>query len=293
MASLVLSDTEKHFVLDGVSQDFRTDGRGRRHVRPIVVETGLVSHASGSAHLRLANTDVLVGVKAELEDDESGAGGRLEFSVDCSANATPEFEGRGGDDLAARIARALDGAYASQANEVAKQLSVSPGGHCWTLRVDILILECGGNLFDAVSMAVKAALLSTIVPAVKATVADGDGRPELELSDDPFDGQRLSIDPPVLVTLCRLGSHCVVDPTPEEEACSAARLVVGVRRDGTITTVRKMGAGGCFGVETLEEALEAAKDVGKDINGALEQKLRHIEEEEKGMDEVEKVAFLE
>lgn len=32
---------------------------------------------------------------------------------------------------------------------------------CWTLYVDILILECGGNLYDAVSMAVKAALYST------------------------------------------------------------------------------------------------------------------------------------
>jgi exosome complex RNA-binding protein Rrp42 (RNase PH superfamily) len=28
--------------------------------------TYLVSHASGSAHLRLANTDILVGIKAEL-----------------------------------------------------------------------------------------------------------------------------------------------------------------------------------------------------------------------------------
>jgi len=37
--------------------------------------------------------------------------GRIEFFVDCSANATPEFEGRGGEDLALEIAQTLSHAY--------------------------------------------------------------------------------------------------------------------------------------------------------------------------------------
>ena len=51
-----------------------------------MLETGVVSHASGSCHLRLANTDILVGVKAELETPLPGAPdrGRLEFFIDCS-----------------------------------------------------------------------------------------------------------------------------------------------------------------------------------------------------------------
>ena len=105
---------------------------------------------------------------------------------------------------------------------------------CWLLYVDILILECGGNLFDAVSMAVKAALFSTLIPRISVTAVDG-GEPELELSDDPYDGQKL-VDlldrAPVLVTLSRIGNHCVVDPTPEEEACSSASLVMGVSPKG-------------------------------------------------------------
>ncbi len=92
-----------------------------------------VTHASGSAHLRLANTDVLVGVKAELieplpERPDEGIdlllpnyllvvikltciSGRIEFFIDCSANATPEFEGRGGEDLALEISQTLSHAY--------------------------------------------------------------------------------------------------------------------------------------------------------------------------------------
>ena len=37
--------------------------------------------------------------------------GRLEFFVDCTANATPQFEGRGGEELATQIAGMLYRAY--------------------------------------------------------------------------------------------------------------------------------------------------------------------------------------
>ena len=47
------------------------------------------------------------------------------------------------------------------------QLCVLKGSQCWVLYIDILILECGGNLFDAVSMGVKAAMHSTRIPNVK------------------------------------------------------------------------------------------------------------------------------
>lgn len=144
--------------------------------------------------------------------------------------------------------------------------------------------ECGGNLFDAVSLAVKAALYSTVIPKVSVTLVDG-GEPELsvsilithqlfllvklksdfppkkiQLSDDPFDGTKLRVSQcPVLLTLARIGNYCVVDPTPEEESCTAASLVVGVTPDGRITTMRKMGAGS-FHQHTLGEALKLGKN---------------------------------
>lgn len=44
-----------------LQEDFRVDGRSNKDYRPMELETGIVSHASGSARLRLANTDILVG----------------------------------------------------------------------------------------------------------------------------------------------------------------------------------------------------------------------------------------
>lgn len=48
------------------------------------LETDIVPHASGSARLRLANTDILVGVKAEIDKPttENPDKGKIEFFVD-------------------------------------------------------------------------------------------------------------------------------------------------------------------------------------------------------------------
>ena len=58
---------------------------------------------------------------------ESPNEGRLEFFVDCSANATPEFEGRGGDELAAEISRTLTRAYRDPQVFDLKSLCLLPG----------------------------------------------------------------------------------------------------------------------------------------------------------------------
>ena len=90
------------------------------------------------------------------------------------------------------------------------------------------------------------------------------------------------------MTLSRIGGHCVVDPTPEEEACCTASLVLGVAPDGAITSARKLGPGG-FHAHTLTEAMELGVEIGKELNQRLEEKLK--EEEAMGF-ERETIGFL-
>eukprot|EP00088_Acartia_fossae_P019952 TRINITY_DN21684_c0_g2_i1.p1 TRINITY_DN21684_c0_g2~~TRINITY_DN21684_c0_g2_i1.p1 ORF type:complete len:292 (+),score=28.55 TRINITY_DN21684_c0_g2_i1:38-913(+) len=290
MTELLLSESEKTFILHGVQQNFRGDGRTRSEIRPIVMETDIVSHTNGSCHLRLANTDILVGVKTELETPLPAHPdrGRIEFFVDCSANASPAFEGRGGDNLAADISRVLARSYASPEILNLKELCILPGKTCWILYVDILVLEVGGNLYDAVSMAVKAALFSTKVPVVTVSTVDG-GEPELDLSDDPHKATRISVqNAPVLVSLSRIGNYCVVDSTPEEENCSSASLLFSVTPKGMLTAVKKIG-GGSFQQTSIQAAAKQAVSIGVEVNDKLLQKLQ--QEEEMGRKR-EKIGFL-
>lgn len=67
--------------------NFRVDGREREDYRPMELELDVVSHAFGSARLRLANTDVLVAVKIEVDTPfpERPLEGKIEFFVDWYA----------------------------------------------------------------------------------------------------------------------------------------------------------------------------------------------------------------
>ena len=105
-----------------------------------------------------------MGVKVELASPspDKPQEGRLEFFVDwfgsnkyapksnllikiflgrSSANATPEFEGRGGEDLANEICRFLQRSYASGDTINLAELSVLSGQQCWVLYVDILVMQ--------------------------------------------------------------------------------------------------------------------------------------------------------
>ncbi|XP_073757153.1 exosome complex component RRP42 isoform X1 [Callorhinus ursinus] len=309
MASVALSEAEKVYIVHGVQEDLRVDGRGCEDYRYVEVETDVVSNTSGSARVKLGHTDILVGVKAEMGTPklEKPNEGYLEFFVDwclalgyveeglglspalvlvtrsllgltvpvrerraspgspahdgsksqmkCSANATPEFEGRGGDDLGTEIANTLYRIFNNKSSVDLQSLCISPREHCWILYVDVLLLECGGNLFDTICIAVKAALFNTRIPRVRV-LEDEEGSKDIELSDDPYDCIRLSVENvPCIVTLCKIGYRHVVDATLQEEACSLASLLVSVTSTGVVTCMRKVGKGS-LDPESIFEMME-------------------------------------
>ena len=63
----------------------------------------------------------------------------LPFCVCSSANATPEFEGRGGDELGTEIANTLYRIFHNKSSVDLEALCVSPREHCWVLYVDVLV----------------------------------------------------------------------------------------------------------------------------------------------------------
>jgi len=274
----LISDSEKKFIVGGINEDMRSDGRNCSDFRVIEMETDCIATTNGSARIRLGSTELLVGVKAELEKPSitEPEQGRVEFNVDCSPNATPMFEGRrGGEEIEAEMA-ALFTRFFDQ-SEVCdlKALSVVPAAWCWAIYIDILILEVGGNLIDASSLAIKAALKSTMLP--KLTIEKGDENDfEISLTDDPLDGDLLKVQPALTVTIAKLGYRYVVDPTDEEEAVANANLVVSVKEDGEVGGVKKIGTGS-LDPESIREMISLAKKAGKTLHRSLK---RYLESNE-------------
>lgn len=67
--------------------------------------------------------------------------------------------------------------------------------------------------------------------------------------------------------MCKIGEHCVVDPSSDEEHCSTAALVVAVSQ-GRFTTVLQ-SAPGAFISTTLLECLKIAQEVATNLDNSL------------------------
>ena len=160
-----LSPHERDFVLDGIDQDLRVDGRGRLDHRSLTLELGTSPQASGSARLRLGSTDVMVAVRADIGTPPAGfpTHGRLSCAVELSASADPAYEGRGGEKAAAELSRG-SGAACWALPRAARlrypppppacaavrrprrrrrardgSLGIQKGKSCWVLRCDCLV----------------------------------------------------------------------------------------------------------------------------------------------------------
>lgn len=58
-----------------------------------------------------------------------------------SANATPEFEGRGGEGLGTELSNTLYRVFNNKGSIDLQRLCISPGEHCWVLYVDVLVSD--------------------------------------------------------------------------------------------------------------------------------------------------------
>jgi len=269
-----LSDAERTFIIHGMQQNLRNDGRSCQDYRPIMIETDVVNNTSGSARVRLGHTDVLVGIKAEIETPtvENPDCGWISFFVDCSANAAPEFEGKGGDDIAQDISSAMTMAYANANVVDLKKLSIVRGKFCWTLYIDVVLLECGGSMYDATSFAVKAALFNLSIPNVTVSY-DENKEPDIEITEDPHDCWKFdSSNCPVMITVNKIGTSNVIDTTLEEETCILSRLLVAANTSKKITMMRQEGHGS-LDPDSMADMAQLGLEVAVNVHKSLDAKL--------------------
>ena len=273
MTSIRLSIAEQKYIIDSVEGDFRPDGRSCEDYRQIEIETRNLPNTNGSSRCKIGKTEVLVGVKAEVVDVDihTPAQGKLNISVDCSATASPEFAGRGSETVEQEVLSVLNLLYSSIDALNLQDLCIVKGESCWLLNIDVLYIQCGGNLFDAASIALKAALHSTTMPNVSVS---GEGiEMELEISDDPYHVWRLNTSLcPICITLYQLGESFAADVSEEEEECSTGYVHVGVLPSGEVSAMEKSGAGN-MEPDALLEMIDAAVKIGEDIHKQLNKHL--------------------
>jgi exosome complex component RRP42 len=265
-----LSDGERAYVTAGAAAGIRSDGRQPLERRAVSLETGILPTASGSARARIGGgvTDVLVGVTATIASPSMGAPheGLVNFTVECSSLASPDYTGRGADELNAELSMLLSRLYTSAAAaELRAGLCLIPGKKCWALQVDTLVLDSDGSVGDAASLAVRAALATSLLPSVRVVPGEADDDDEVEVDEGalmPLGG----VSPaPVAVTLVALSGAGVrlADATSAEALCSRAQVTVGVGLAGRACGTIASGKTG-LSVDEVLALMGDARELGLD-----------------------------
>jgi len=258
----VVETIRKAQMVQLLAQGKRIDGRAPDQLRPLKIETGLIQKANGSARVTLGNTQVIAGVKIATGTPfpDTPDKGLLVVNAEILPMASPYAEAGPPSEEAIELARVVDrGIRESEMVDLTK-LCLVPGKSVVTVFVDCNIMNVDGNLFDATSYAVVAALRTSKMK--KYVVKDEKAEATEEMIPVPVERT------PVSVTLARIGDRMVVDPNTEEEASMDMRITITTEDEGHICASQKGEASTITPAQVLEAA-DTSMRVGKQIRDQI------------------------
>ncbi|MCS7141919.1 MAG: exosome complex protein Rrp42 [Candidatus Nitrosocaldus sp.] len=236
----------------------RLDGRGLRDYRELRIETGLIKKANGSALVSLGNTQVIAGIKVEVDEPfpDMPDKGLFICNAEVLPLASPYAEPGPPDEDAIELARVVDRGIRESEMIALDRLVLISGKKVYAVFADVSVLNTDGNLFDATSYAVVAALLTARVP--RYDVQDE----KLVKSEETIPLPINTI--PVSITMAKIGNSIIVDPNAEEEACMDARITMATDEQGRVCAMQK-GGSGTFSVDQLNEVASLAISLGSEV----------------------------
>lgn len=155
----VVSDVEKQFALQALTAGLRIDGRSNASYRKIGVKCRRRANET-TVEVMVGKTKCCARVAAEVVPPypDRGAEGFINFSVDFSPMAGPQYEAERPPAAAAAIARMLERMYKDARALDTEALCIVPGRRVWSVDVSVLVLNDDGNVADAVFLAAGLAL---------------------------------------------------------------------------------------------------------------------------------------
>lgn len=261
----IIDQLKKKKILSLLKDGQRVDGRALDESRPLVIDTGVIPKAEGSARVRLGDTEVVTGVKIQPDKPFPDLGDRGIFI--CTAEilplADPNAEPGPPNEEVIELARVVDRGIRESSMIDLTKLVLQKDKSVIGLFVDNSVTDYDGNLFDACSYASVASLLTCRVPKYELkndvpTLVEG------EFSEPPI------TTIPVSVTMGKIGDQIIVDPNADEWGCMDARITITTNSDGNICAVQKGGNDG-FTVEQLVKCSQISISTAAKIRELLKQ----------------------
>ncbi len=259
--ALFVDNLRREQMLEQYSQGKRADGRGLSDYRDLKIQVGTQIKANGSATVDLGYTRVVAGIKVSVGTPfpDTPDEGIIMVGAEVLPIASAYAEPGPPDEDSIELARVVDrGVRESHMVDLHKMV-IEEGKKVYSIFIDVAVVSVDGNLLDATSYAVVAALATA---KYKKMTLKEDKVVELEeLSSLPI--QTI----PVSVTTSKAGDFLLSDATTEEEAIQEARLTFAMA-NGQICAAQK-GGQGSFSPEQVLKVLDIALLKSKDIEARI------------------------
>ncbi|XP_009957260.1 PREDICTED: exosome complex component RRP43, partial [Leptosomus discolor] len=256
-----------------LKENCRPDGRELGEFRATTVNIGSITTADGSALVKLGNTTVICGVKAELAAPavDSADKGYIVPNVELPSLCSTKFRsGPPGEEAQAASQFIADVIENSQI--VAKEdLCIASGKLAWVLYCDIICLDYDGNILDASAFALLAALKSVQLPSV--TVNEETGSSEVNLKQkNPL----IIRKHPVATSFAIFDDALlIVDPTAEEEDLATGTVTIVTDDEGRLCSVHKPGGSPLTGAK-LQDCITRAITRHKEVKKLIDKVIKSI-----------------
>jgi exosome complex component RRP42 len=258
MGDEILMDIKKDYVLSKLKDGERIDGRKLDEIRPIEIETDIISKAEGSALVRLGDTQVIVGIKMQPGEPfpDIPDKGVIITNAELVPLASPTFEAGPPDETSIELARVVDrGIRESEAVDLTK-LCIEEGEKVWMIFIDIHALDDDGNLVDASALAAISALLNTTVPAKRFDLGD----------DFPLPVRNL----PISITSLVIGDKFLIDPTRDEMSVGYSLITITSDKDSHIVAMQKSGSY-LLSEQKFYELIDVSVEKAKEVRELLKE----------------------
>lgn len=273
-----VSNLTKKRIKDYLEAGKRFDGRNLLEHRNIEIETGISKNADGSARVKIGNTEVVAGVKLDVNEPypDHEEEGTMATIMELLPLSSEEFDYGPPRINAIEIARIVDRGIRESGMIDFKKLCVKKGEKVWTVFIDLYSINDDGNLLDASCLAAIAALVEARMPKY-------DEKTE-KVSYGELTNKKLPLTKniPLTFTFHKIGKNIILDPSKEEEESSEARLSLAIsgKKDAIINAVQK-GSETAFNEEEIFKIIDMAeekyKEAEKEIMEKIEKNLKSKE----------------
>ncbi|XP_056140635.1 exosome complex component RRP43 [Lampris incognitus] len=258
-----------------LKENCRPDGRDLLEFRTTTLNIGSISTADGSALVKVGNTTVICGIKAELANPavDTPNKGYIVPNVDLPPLCSSQFRQGPPGEQAQAASQFIADVIESSEVILAEDLCIVREKLCWVLYCDLMCLDYDGNVMDACIIALLAAMKTTKLPEV--TINAETDAPEVNLAKKS--GLQIHKHPVGISFSVFDNSSLTVDPTAEEENFSTAHLTVVVDEEGRLCSVYKPG-GTSLSEEKLQECISRATARQREIQKLIDKVIQSIKE---------------